>query len=90
MITYIIRRVLISIPVLFFIVLSTFLLIHAVPGGPFDNVGERPMPEIVRERLENRYGLNEPLSAQFFLYMGNLAQGELGPLFNTPDRKSVV
>ncbi|MBP8001799.1 MAG: ABC transporter permease [Chloroflexi bacterium] len=86
MITYIIRRVLISIPVLFFIVLSTFLLIHAVPGGPFDNVGERPMPEIVRERLENRYGLNEPLSAQFFLYMGNLAQGELGPLFNTPSR----
>lgn len=86
MVTYIIRRVLISLPVLFFIVLATFLLIHAVPGGPFDNVGERPMPPLVRERLENRYGLNKPLPEQFFLYLGNLFQGELGPLFNTPSR----
>lgn len=86
MITYIIRRSLISIPVLFFIILATFLLVHAIPGGPFDNVGERPMPPAVRERMENRYGLNAPLSEQFFLYFGNLAKGELGPLFNTPSR----
>ncbi|MCL4870010.1 MAG: ABC transporter permease [Anaerolineae bacterium] len=86
MITYIIRRILISIPVLFFIILSTFLLIHAIPGGPFDNVGERPMPPLVRERLENRYGLNKPLPEQFFLYVGNLLRGELGPLFSTPSR----
>lgn len=86
MITYIIRRSLISIPVLFFIILATFLLVHAIPGGPFDSVGQRPMPPAVRERLENRYGLNEPLSTQFFLYFGNLAKGELGPLFKTPSR----
>ncbi|MBP7998825.1 MAG: ABC transporter permease [Chloroflexi bacterium] len=86
MITYIIRRVLISIPVLFFVVLATFLLIHAVPGGPFDNVGTRPMPPTVRERLENRYGLNDPLPQQFFRYMSNLLQGDLGPLFDSPSR----
>jgi len=86
MITYIIRRSLISIPVLFFIILATFLLVHAIPGGPFDSVGERPMPPAVRERLENRYGLNKPLPEQFFLYFGNLARGELGPLFSTPSR----
>jgi oligopeptide transport system permease protein len=86
MITYIIRRILISIPVLFFIILATFLLIHAIPGGPFDSVGERPMPAAVRERLEQRYGLNEPLPEQFFLYLSNLAKGELGPLFNSPSR----
>lgn len=86
MITYIIRRVLISIPVLFFIILATFLLIRSIPGGPFDSRGEKPLPPAVRERMENLYGLNDPLPTQFFLYLGNLAQGELGPLFRQPSR----
>lgn len=80
MTTYIIRRLLISIPVLLLVVLVTFLLVQAMPGGPFDAVGERAMPEHMREIMEARYGLNQPLSAQFFNYLGNLAQGDLGPM----------
>jgi oligopeptide transport system permease protein len=78
---YIIRRLLVSIPVLFAIVLASFLLIQAIPGGPFDTVGERAMPEQMRQLLENRYGLNDPLYEQFFRYLGNLLQFDLGPMF---------
>lgn len=86
MITYIIRRILIAIPVMFLIILAAFVLIHAVPGGPFDAVGQRPMPEAMKQLLLNRYHLNDPLHEQFFAYIGNLARGDLGPLFNTPSR----
>lgn len=81
MITYIVRRLLVAIPVIFLIILAAFVLIQAVPGGPFDTVGERAMPEHMRLILEKRYGLDKPLYEQFFAYLGNLAQGDLGPLF---------
>jgi oligopeptide transport system permease protein len=80
MITYIIRRILISIPVIFLIVLVTFLLVQAMPGGPFDTVGTKAMPEYMRRIMEERYGLNEPVSVQFFNYFGNLLKGDLGPM----------
>jgi oligopeptide transport system permease protein len=86
MINFIIRRILIAIPVLFLIIVAAFVLVQAVPGGPFDTVGQRAMPEHMRLILENRYRLNDPLYEQFFAYLGNLAKGELGPLFRTPGR----
>ena len=86
MVTYIIRRILISIPVIFFMILATFILVQAMPGGPFDFVGQKAMPEYMKEILEARYGLNEPVSTQFFRYVGNLAQGNLGPLVKSPSQ----
>ena len=86
MITYIIRRLLVAIPVVFLIILAAFVLIQAVPGGPFDSIGERPMPEHMRIILERRYGLDQPLYQQFFAYLGNIARGDLGPLFRIPSR----
>lgn len=77
---YIIRRLIYSIPVVFAIVLATFLLIQALPGGPFDTVGERAMPEQMRVIMERRYGLDKPLHEQFLLYIGNLLKGDLGPM----------
>jgi len=80
---YIIRRLLYAIPVLFAIILATFVLVHAMPGGPFDSVGQKAMPENIRRIMERRYGLDKPLSEQFGLYMKNLLQGDLGPLFRS-------
>jgi oligopeptide transport system permease protein len=77
---YIIRRILVSIPVVFLMVLATFALVHAMPGGPFDAVGFRAMPEHMRVIMERRYGLDKPLYEQFFLYFINLLQGDLGPM----------
>ncbi len=92
MTTYIIRRILISIPVIFLIVLVTFLLVQAMPGGPFDTVGTKAMPEHIKRIMEERYKLNEPVSVQFFNYMGNLLKGDLGPMMrlNSQDVNDVV
>jgi oligopeptide transport system permease protein len=77
---YIIRRILVSIPVIFAIILATFTLVHALPGGPFDTVGTKAMPEQMRRVMERRYGLDKPLYEQFFLYVKNLLTGNLGPM----------
>lgn len=86
MVTYIIRRLLLAIPVVFMIVLATFILVHAMPGGPFDYAGTKAMPEYMRRIMEERYGLNEPLSMQFVNYLGNIAKGDLGPLMKIPSQ----
>ncbi|RLD11935.1 MAG: hypothetical protein DRI56_00310 [Chloroflexota bacterium] len=78
---YIFRRILMAIPVVFLIVLATFVLVHAMPGGPFDAVGTKAMPEKIRVILERRYGLDQPLYKQFGAYVWNLLHGDLGPLF---------
>jgi len=80
MINYIIRRLLISIPVILLIILVTFLLVQAMPGGPFDVAGVKAMPEYMKRIMEDRYGLNQPVSVQFFNYVGNLLKGDLGPM----------
>jgi ABC-type dipeptide/oligopeptide/nickel transport system permease component len=82
MIQYVIRRLLMALPVLFAVVLATFVLVHALPGGPFDAVGEKAMPEQIRLVMERRYGLDKPLYEQFFLYVGNLLKGDLGPMMH--------
>lgn len=81
MAAYIIRRILWAIPVLFCIVLVTFLLARAIPGGPFDRAGDKSLPESVRRNLEAKYGLDRPLPEQFVGYITDVLQGDLGPSF---------
>lgn len=83
---YIFRRFLQAIPVLFAISIVTFMLVRILPGGPFDNVGQRAMPLAMVELLEARYGLDEPIYVQYFNYMGNLLKGDLGPMLRMPGR----
>lgn len=84
MLKFIIRRSLIAIPVVFLMILITFVLVQAMPGGPFDAVGQKAMPENIRILLEKRYGLDKPVYQQFFDYFGNLVQGNLGPMLRRP------
>jgi oligopeptide transport system permease protein len=79
---YIIQRLLALIPVLFFVALITFVLMHLAPGGPFDR--ERRLPPEVEATLNARYNLDKPLPAQFGLYLANLLRGDLGPSFTNP------
>ncbi len=76
MTAYVIRRILWTVPVLWAIATITFLLMHSVPGGPFDR--ERELPPTVRANLEQKYGLDAPLGEQYVVYMKNLLQGDLG------------
>jgi len=84
MLIYIARRVLWLVPVLWFVATVTFVLMHAVPGGPFDD--EAPRTANTREHLEAKYGLSESLPTQYVRYMRGLASGDLGISFQYQDR----
>ena len=83
---YMIRRTLWIIPVLWAVATVTFLLMHAVPGGPFDR--EKELPAGVLRNLEKKYNLDEPLFIQYGLYLKGLLQADLGLSFenNRPVR----
>ena len=84
MIQLILKRLFTYIPVLLVVVIITFLMIHAAPGGPFD--AERvASPEII-EKLNEAYNLDKPLHVQIYNYLFNAIQGDLGPSFKYPGR----
>ncbi|HDN78954.1 MAG TPA: ABC transporter permease [Chloroflexi bacterium] len=78
---YIIRRILWFIPVLFAIMVVTFVLSHSIPGGPFDFAGEKALPESVRQNLMRKYHLDEPLYMQFARWTWDLLHFDLGPSY---------
>jgi oligopeptide transport system permease protein len=55
------------------------------PGGPFDE--ERPLAPAVLENIQASYGLNKPLIEQYFIYISNLLQGDMGPSFVYRDKR---
>lgn len=78
---YIIRRILLSIPVLLGIIFLVFLLARVIPGNPcIDALGERATP-IQVEQCRVRFGLDQPIPVQFVRYVGQLATGDLGTSF---------
>ena len=79
MLNYAFKRILTIIPTLFAIVTLTFFLMRIAPGGPFDE--ERPLAPAVLENIQASYGLDKPLIEQYFIYIGNLLQGDMGPSF---------
>lgn len=79
MLRFIARRFLEMIPVLFLIITATFFMMKLAPGGPLDS--EKSTTPEIRKRLEEHYGLNKPVWAQYLDYLGNLAKGDLGPSF---------
>lgn len=73
---YILRRLLWLAPALFFISAVTFALMHATPGGPYEQDPRLP-PEVV-ESLNRKYGLDQPIWQQYALFLRNAVQGDLG------------
>ena len=76
---YLYKRLLQVPLVLFILVTVSFLLAHAAPGGPFDTE-KRVDPEI-KAKLEEKYGLNQPLPVQYLMFLKNLAKLDLGISF---------
>ena len=75
---YAIRRILLSIPVIFGILLVTFIMARSIPGDPCTAMlGEKASPEAC-ERFTQKYGLDKPIPVQFWAYLKNLAQGDFG------------
>jgi peptide/nickel transport system permease protein len=80
MLTFIIRRVLISIPVFLGITMLIFLFIALAPGSIVDALvrPELGIDPAAREAIIKRYGLDQPLHIRYVLWLANALQGELG------------
>ena len=79
MLRFLLRRVLLGIPVLVAVATLTFLIMHWVPGGPFDS--EKILPPAIIANIEAKYHLDQPVGVQYLLYMKQLLQGDLGPSY---------
>jgi peptide/nickel transport system permease protein len=66
------------IPVLFGVLLVTFVLIRLIPGDPARILLGVRATEKTIAAIHHQYGLDQPIVVQFFYFLGNLAQGELG------------
>lgn len=76
-------RLLGAIPTLLLVIVLAFLMVHAAPGGPFDD--ERVLPTDVAANIQAAYHLDEPLPQQFMRYMAGLLRGDLGPSYRYRD-----
>jgi oligopeptide transport system permease protein len=85
MFSYVVKRLAIAVPTLLLLIVISFLLMHAAPGGPFTQ--ERAVPPQVLANLEAKYGLDQPLWRQLLSYVwGIVAHFDFGPSFIYKDR----
>lgn len=76
---FIAKRLAMMVATLFVILLITFLIMHAIPGGPY-SAGKR-LPEAIQAALDEKYNLNAPLYVQFWDYLRGVLHFDLGPSF---------
>lgn len=77
-ISYIIKRILLAVLTVWIVITVTFFVMHLVPGGPF--VGEKAISPAAQAALEAKYGLDKPLSTQYFTYLGDIVtKFDFGP-----------
>ncbi|HAY35183.1 MAG TPA: ABC transporter permease [Ignavibacteria bacterium] len=89
---YVIRRILLFIPTLIIITMITFLVCRLAPGDPTEmKIGQTQeaqktdsknlMNEQAKEFYKKKFGLDKPLYVQYFLWIGNMLQGDFGNSF---------
>jgi peptide/nickel transport system permease protein len=72
------KRLLGIIPVIFGVLLLTFVLVHSIPGDPVEVMLGESATSADREVLRHNLGLDKPLIIQFFQYVAKVAQGDWG------------
>ena len=80
---YLLLRLIGIVGVIWLIGTITFFLMHAIPGGPWDET-KGSLPPEVKENISRKYGLDRPLAAQYLGYWANLLQGDLGIPYSSP------
>jgi len=85
MTAYIARRILWMIPSLFVVFTLTFLVVHATPGGPWDE-SEKPLSDAVKANLARQYHLDDPLPKQYVDYIVSALHGDFGPSYRSVER----
>ena len=77
-ILYVLKRVALALLSIWIVITVTFFVMRAVPGGPF--VGEKATTPAAQAALEAKYGLDKPLSTQYFTYLKDIVtEFDFGP-----------
>lgn len=77
--TFILRRLLHTLPLFLCVIVFNFILIHLAPGDPIQAlVGEFPAPESYITEMRRAFGLDQPLYIQLLLYVKNIVAGDFG------------
>lgn len=85
MLSFVFRRLAVAVPTLLILVILSFVLMYAAPGGPFNS--ERPLPPEVLANIEAKYGLDQPFWKQIVNYVVSVVtQFDFGPSFQYKDR----
>lgn len=83
MLSYIVKRLFMLIPVLIGMSIIVFSIVHLIPGDPAEALlGERASQQSI-DLIREKYGLDKPIVVQYFYYMGNLLKGDLGESIRT-------
>ncbi len=85
MLRYTLKRFLLMIVTLFVIATLTFFMMKLIPGSPLKN--REKLSAEQQERIEEQYGLNDPLVVQYANYMNNLVHGDMGESFQFAGRE---
>ena len=85
MLMYTVKRLLAGIVTVWFIATATFIAMHQVPGDPLMN--DKAVSQEIRANLERKYGLDKPVVEQYFIFLGNMLQGDFGISFTQQNRK---
>ena len=84
MASFVTRRILWIIPVLFVVSIITFVLMSLTPGGPWAR--EKPLPPQIVAQIQAKYGLDKPVHEQYVNWFTDFVQGDFGPSYRYPNR----
>ena len=85
MLAYTLKRLLAGIITVWFIATATFMAMHMVPGDPLMN--DKAVTAEIRKNLEIKYGLDKPVTEQYFIFIGNMLRGDFGISFTQQNRR---
>src|SRR6266550_956349 len=78
MLRYVVRRLLLLVPILLGVSILIFAWIHALPGSPAASLlGERATPALVKD-YNHKYGLDKPIPVQYWQYVKTTARADFG------------
>jgi peptide/nickel transport system permease protein len=77
-VAFLIRRLLLTLPILFIVSVVCWSLINLIPGDPATVILGPEASEQAKEQMRERLGLNDPLVVQYVDWLGNVLRGDLG------------
>ena len=85
MLAYTLKRLFAGVITVWFIATATFIAMHQVPGDPLMN--DKAVSAEIRANLEAKYGLDKPVTEQYFIFLGNMLSGDFGISFTQQNRR---